>query len=303
MGFVNPRNPRLKTIVANASRIYRESMTSDRGVALILALMVLAFLTVLGGALLTTTTIDVRIGDNFQTGMTSFYVAETGIEQARELLRTSTSSPTQLLTTAAGTDGIIGTTDDPPLIGGGTIGHYDVWLRNDNADGVNARTDTNDVLTLISIGKMRNSERTVEATVRRPAIDVNDPGLAARIASNAMDIYNPLADTAQIITNYGSPSDYRVALVNGRVDLTGGAGYGILLVRGDLTVTGGVTWNGLIVVESPGVVYWNTTDGLVNGAVFLGQTRMAENWIQYDAQAIAIANKLLPYIPIAVKER
>jgi hypothetical protein len=30
---------------------------------------------------------------------------------------------------------------------------------------------------------------------------------------------------------------------------------------------------------------------------------MAENWIQYDAQAIAIANKLLPYIPIAVKER
>jgi hypothetical protein len=91
--------------------------------------------------------------------------------------------------------------------------------------------------------------------------------------------------------------------VNGRVDLTGGSGYGILLVRGDLTVTGGVTWNGLIVVESPGVVRWNTTDGLVNGAVFLGQTRMAENWIQYDAQAIAIANKLLPYIPIAVKER
>src|SRR5215510_14585416 len=146
-------------------------MTSDRGVALILALMVLAFLTVLGGALLTTTTIDVRIGDNFQTGIQSFYVAETGIEQARELLRTSTSSPTQLLTTAAGTDGIMATADDPPFVAGGTIGHYDVWLRNDHADGVNARSDTNDVLTLISIGKMRNSERTVETTVRRPEID------------------------------------------------------------------------------------------------------------------------------------
>src|SRR4249920_1170015 len=127
-------------------------MTSERGVALILALMVLAFLTVLGGALLTTTTIDVRISDNFQTGMQSFYVAETGIEQARELLRTSTSSPTQLLTTSAGTDGIIATTDDPPIISGGTIGRYSVWVRNDNADGINARTDTNDALTLISIG-------------------------------------------------------------------------------------------------------------------------------------------------------
>jgi len=278
-------------------------MTSQRGVALILALMVLAFLTVLGGALLTTTTIDVRIGDNFQTGMQSFYVAETGIEQARELLRTSTSSPTQLLTTAAGIDGIVATADDPPLVGGGTVGHYDVWLRNDNADSVNARTDTNDVLTLVSIGRMRNSERIVEATVRRPGFDVNDPGLAARIASNAMDVYSPLADTAQNMTNYGSPSNYRIALVNGRVDLTGGNGYGILLVRGDLTVTGSVTWNGLIVVESPGVIHWNTTDGLVNGAVFLGQTRLAENWIQYDAQAMGAANTLLPYIPIAIKER
>ena len=47
-------------------------MTSERGVALILALMVLAFLTVLGGALLTTTTIDIHISDNFNTGIQSF---------------------------------------------------------------------------------------------------------------------------------------------------------------------------------------------------------------------------------------
>ena len=278
-------------------------MTSDRGVALILALMVLAFLTVLGGALLTTTTIDVRISDNFQTGMQSFYVAETGIELARELLRTATISHTQLLTTAAGADGIVATADDPPIISGGTTGHYGVWLRNDNADGVNARTDTNDVLTLISIGKMRNSEKTVEATVRRPGIDANDPGLAARIASNARDIYNPVAGTAQTITNYGSPNNYRIALVNGSVDLAGGNGYGILLARGDVTVTGNLTWNGLIVVESPGVLHWNTTDGLVNGAVLLGQTRLDESWIRYDADAIAAANKLLPYIPIAIRER
>src|SRR5437016_13969256 len=89
-------------LAPSSSRNYCYAMTSQRGVALILALMVLAFLTVLGGALLTTTTIDVRISDNFETGIQSFYAAETGIEQAREFLRMTPSSPTTLLTTAAG---------------------------------------------------------------------------------------------------------------------------------------------------------------------------------------------------------
>src|SRR5438874_1734071 len=111
-------------------------MTSQRGVALILALMVLAFLTVLGGALLTTTTI--------------------------------------------------------------------------------------------------------EATVRRPGINVNDPGLVARIGSNATDVFNPISGTAQIVTNCGSPANYRIAVVNGDADLTGGNGYGILLVRGNVNVTGNI---------------------------------------------------------------
>ena len=279
------------------------SMTSDRGVALILALMVLAFLTVVGGALLTTTTIDIRISDNFGTVIQSFYSAESGIEHAREFLRTTPSSPTELLATAAGPDGIIATADDPPVISGGTIGHYDVWLRNDNADGLTARADTNEVLTLMSIGKMRSAEKTIETTVHRPAIDVNDPGLATRIASNAMDVYSPLAGTAETISNYGSVGNYRIGLVNGNLDLSGGNGYGIILVRGNVNVTGNVTWTGIIIVEDPGVLQWNATAGQVNGAVFVGQTRLAENWIVYDPQAIAAANKLLPYIPISIRER
>jgi Tfp pilus assembly protein PilX len=278
-------------------------MTSDRGVALILALMVLAFLTVVGGALLTTTTIDIRISDNFGTGLQSFYAAETGVEYAREFLRTTANSPTQLLATAAGSDGIIATADDPPMISGGTIGHYDVWLRNDKADGLTARADTNEVLTLISIGKMRSAERTIETTVRRPAIDVNDPGLLARIASNAMDVYNPLPGTVQTISDYGSPGNYRIVLVNGNLDLTGGNGFGIVLARGNLNVTGNVTWNGVVVVESPGTLQWNATSGQVNGAVFVGQTRLTGNWIVDDPQAMAAANKLFPYLPIAIRER
>jgi Tfp pilus assembly protein PilX len=278
-------------------------MTSQRGVALILALMVLAFLTVVGGALLTTTIIDIRISDNFATSVQSLYTSETGIELAREFLRTTTNSPTQLLTTAAGIDGVIATADDLPLLSGGTIGHYDVWLRNDNADGMTERTDTNEVLTLVSVGKIRNAERTVEETVRRPGIDLNDPALGARIAPNATDFYDPLPGTVQTITNYGSPANYRIVVVNGDVELAGGNGYGILLARGNVNVVGNLTWNGLILVESPGVLQWNATAGLVNGAVLVGQTRLAESWIHYDANAISAANKLLPYVPIAIRER
>jgi hypothetical protein len=40
------------------------SVERNRGVALILALLVLSFLTVLGGAVLTTSTIDIWISDN-----------------------------------------------------------------------------------------------------------------------------------------------------------------------------------------------------------------------------------------------
>jgi hypothetical protein len=189
------------------------------------------------------------------------------------------------------------------MISGGTVGHYDVSLRNDNADGITSRADTNEVLTLISIGRMRNAQKTIEVTVRRPGFDVNDPGLGARIASNATDIYNPPAGTAQTITSYGSPGNYRIALVNGNVDLTGGNGFGILLARGNVNVTGSVVWNGVILVESPGVLQWNATYGGVNGAVLVGQMRLTESWIQNDPATIAAANKLLPYIPIAIKER
>ena len=63
-------------------------MERDRGVALILALLVLSFLTILGGALLTTSTIDIWISDNYKTVTQSLYLAEAGIEsRARICMR------------------------------------------------------------------------------------------------------------------------------------------------------------------------------------------------------------------------
>ena len=64
-------------------------MNSQRGAALIIALMFLSFLTILGGALLTTSTIDVWISDNYKTGAQTLYLAEAGLDEARETLRAS----------------------------------------------------------------------------------------------------------------------------------------------------------------------------------------------------------------------
>jgi len=111
------------------NRGYREKKDphcrGKRGVALILALLFLSFLTILGGALLTTSTIDIKISDNYKTATQPLYVAEAGIGQAREALRTAASSPAQFLATAAGADNTLSVatdltallaSDDQPLI-------------------------------------------------------------------------------------------------------------------------------------------------------------------------------------------
>ena len=87
-------------------------MRPNRGVALILALLVLSFLTILGSALLTTATIDVWISENYKTATQNLYLTEAAIDQARDGLRVSANTATQLLTAAAGTDGLLATSPD-----------------------------------------------------------------------------------------------------------------------------------------------------------------------------------------------
>src|SRR5207302_3373414 len=94
------------------SRHKGRAMESNRGVALILALLVLSFLTLLGSALVSTATIDIWISDNYKAATQNLYVAEAGIDQAREVLRVSEQATTQLLTTAAGPDGQLVTSTD-----------------------------------------------------------------------------------------------------------------------------------------------------------------------------------------------
>lgn len=158
-------------------------MKPERGAALIVALLLLSFLTILGGALLTNSTLDVKITDNYKLSAQLLYLAEGGIDRAREDLRTSTSTLTTLLTTAAGSDGVLSTatelstlrTSDVPYIDNATltdasgrlVGRYSVFLRNDRADGRTSPTDTNEVISLLTIATNGNARKMLEVEVRK----------------------------------------------------------------------------------------------------------------------------------------
>jgi hypothetical protein len=310
---------------------------NNRGVALILALLVLSFLTVIGGAFLTTSTIDIWISDNYKSATQSLYVAEAGVDHARELLRTLSRTPSELLAISAGPDlrlststnaDVLMASDDQPLIpfhelldsSGRGAGYYHVWLRNDNADGMAALMDTNEVLTLLSLGQVGNSRKLIEATVQKgkfPETD-SDPrlrtvmgieGLASSITKNASDLY-----VSPKLGDYGTGLNYGVVVVNGNLELGPGTGYGLLLVRGEATVTGNFTWNGLVLIVGQGLL--RKASGItftVNGGLFIAQTRAADGTllstpsaVSYDITdptQIRAANRSFPYDSIAVRER
>jgi hypothetical protein len=309
----------------------------DRGVALILTLLVLSFPTVIGSALLTTSAIDTWISDNYKTAIQNLYLAEAGIDYACEMLRSSPGSISQLWTIAAGPDGALETSSDPtalersddralvpvtPLIDGTgrTVGSFHVWLRNDGGDGVASLTDTNEVLRLLSIGRIGNLRKVIETTVEKGRFpeSASDPrlqtisgleALAASIERNATDRF-----TAATLGNFGNPADYRVGVSAVGLDLGPATGYGVLLVRGVLRLVGDTQWNGIVVVVGQGILESNNGARLtVNGGLFVARTRasggallsqpVGVTYSVTDAVQIKTANRAFPYTPIATRER
>ncbi|MBI4471619.1 MAG: hypothetical protein HY646_03060 [Acidobacteria bacterium] len=178
----------------------------ERGASLIVAMVILAFLSIVGGALFMTAMIEVRIGDNYRTNTQLLYLAEAGIENARELLRTSTDTPSQLLARAAGADSSLSTSTDPSTLLAGddvplcdaeplndatgrVIGTYHVYLRNDVADDVTSVVDSNRMLTLLSFATIGKDRKVIETVVTKAMF----PKLPAALTLNgSVDIFDAL---------------------------------------------------------------------------------------------------------------
>jgi Tfp pilus assembly protein PilX len=164
----------------------KKDLKKQKGAALILSLMFLIMFSLLGAALISMASMETQIADNYKINSQVLYLTEAGIDQARESLRASPNTLTQILTTAGGVDGVLSTSTDLTTLAsldqawvnnatltdltGRSQGQYHVFLRNDAADGPTSITDTNDIISLIGIGRFRGAIKTVEVDVRRGAI-------------------------------------------------------------------------------------------------------------------------------------
>jgi len=305
---------------------------SEKGVGLILALMILALLSMLVAAMLTAVSVEVWIGDNYRRETQLVYVAEAGIEDGRELMRVTPVAPSS--------DPFI---QDRPLLDttGREVGRYSVTLVRSNP------------LMLRSAGKVGVARRTVEARLKKSgfpglsqAITLNedvplppgmDPqletpegleGIVEGITRHATDLHRPSPGETFSLPTIGSPSDYRVVIVDGDAALSNVTGYGLLLVRGELEVSGTVSWNGLVLVIGQGVMRAAepVTAGF-SGAVFLARTRaddrspsnpsgtllerrgvvtldlpVGSTTIGWSPEEIDRANQPFPYVPTRYRE-
>jgi len=171
---------------------------SERGLAMVTSLMVLSFLTVIGAAMLASTNVDVRITDNYRTNTQLLFLAEAGFEAAREQLRVDVEAKikassadsietledgiTAVFQDYDGADGVFSTSIDPAALAasddvayrtgtiaasGDTIGTYTAYIRNDPVDGGASNTDSNKVITILSIGTIGNFTKIVEIDVKK----------------------------------------------------------------------------------------------------------------------------------------
>ena len=178
--------------------------------ALITALLILTFLTILGGALLTNAALDTKISDNYRTNTNLHFFTEAALEAGRESIRASVQSATvsSILTTGAGADGTLSSatilatllaSDDVALAsnvtltdtGGQTVGQYYVYLRNDAADGMTSVADTNEVVDLLAIGVIGDSEKVIELTVKKGRFPTVPAALTLNGDIGNMDFSDP----------------------------------------------------------------------------------------------------------------
>jgi hypothetical protein len=194
----------------NIKRYPRESLRDEKGMILVVSLMMISALLLLGSTAVITSTTDMKINTNYKTSTQASYIAEAGIEQARAQLKNLGGfTLSQILAARVGPNGSLSNstdiayfytnrafvTDDVPYVsqtpfGGGT---YRVYLTNaatlpgvSPVETVTSLTDTDLRVTLTSFGQgPNNSLAVVQEVVKQltlpplpGAIVLPGPGVA-----------------------------------------------------------------------------------------------------------------------------
>ena len=147
-------------------KTFFDQAKKEEGSVLVVALLILALLTVIGISATRTSEIELQISGNAKTHKTSFYAAEAGIEVGRVVLNdlkvADAGSWDNLLSGTQSLDAVI------DAGGGRDVGEasYNLQVRdNEDLDG-NTLVDTDNTIILTSTGRYGNGQFQIGTIVR-----------------------------------------------------------------------------------------------------------------------------------------
>jgi hypothetical protein len=151
----------------------KTSFKNEKGIVLVVALIMLTVLILLGTTAIMTSSSELRISANFKAGTEAFYIADAGLERAKITLNSVSDINTLL---ASGTLSF----GSSVSFGGGA---YSVVVTNNAGDPGGATTDTDKLVVATSTGTSAGGgKRVLQAVFYKPTL--NPPGIRGAITAN-----------------------------------------------------------------------------------------------------------------------
>ncbi|MDP3097416.1 MAG: pilus assembly PilX N-terminal domain-containing protein [Syntrophales bacterium] len=179
-------------------RYQRESLRDEKGMILVVSLMMISALLLLGTTAVMTSTTDMKINANYKTGIQAYYAAEAGLEEARARLRatflpatgatgrivdlspTSATWSASICPTCTYTSSQSAITYTASIVHSTNAGGSILYYWDANGDGTperttTAKTDMN-IYLVTSTGSASGAQKTIEIEMTRlPPITVPGP--------------------------------------------------------------------------------------------------------------------------------
>jgi hypothetical protein len=212
----------------------KTSLRNEKGIALVVALVILAVIVLAGAIAIMRSTTDLGISANLKAGNEALYVAEAGLERAKAYLKTVTNIDSVLTTNGGMPFGLI-----PVSFGGGA---YSVVVTNNTGDAGGASHDSDNKIVVTSTGTSAGGgKRVIEAVFIKPII--TPPGIRGAVTAN----YN--VGTLGTMTVDGRDHDMDGNLITPATGLLGVSSRGAITEGGNSTI-GGMTSSGTAVAPT-----------------------------------------------------
>jgi hypothetical protein len=210
----------------------KTSLKNEKGIVLVIALIMLTVLILLGTTAIMTSSSDLKISANFVSGTQAFYIADAGMERSKISLNSVTDINSLLASGTLGFGSSVG-------FGGGT---YSVVVTNNAGDAGGASTDTDSYVVVTSTGTSAGGgKRVLEGVYYKPV--VTPPGIRGAVTAN----YDVGTLGTMIVD--GRDHDIDGNLIGGTTSLMGVSSKGVITEGGN-SMIGGEAPDGTLVAPT-----------------------------------------------------